>query len=241
MKKKKITKAIITIIGSIIIIPFLIPVITTLVPDIYNIIKNENYSQIESYLQSFGVWGGFLAVIIQMLQVFSVVVPAPVIWISVGVVYGTFWGVVICTTGIVLGHFVVFTLARKFKIRSNDDSIKKKMKFLWDIKNQDLLILLMFLTPGFPNGIVPYVSASTKISTKRFLLLAALGSIPSILLTGGIGDLFISGNKTEALIITLILACFIIGFMIFKDRIIKAIQKFEENQNRQKKEKSKKQ
>ncbi|MEG2144135.1 MAG: hypothetical protein RRY40_02275, partial [Oscillospiraceae bacterium] len=139
--KKKITATVVTIIGSIIIIPFLFPVVLTLVPDIYNIIKTQNYAEIEGYLQSFGFLGGFWAVIIQMLQVFSVVVPAPLIWISVGVVYGTIWGVLICTTGVVLGNLVVFTLARKFKIKSREDIARKKLKLLDGIKNQDLLIL----------------------------------------------------------------------------------------------------
>ncbi|MEG2634779.1 MAG: VTT domain-containing protein [Oscillospiraceae bacterium] len=230
MKKNKVTTKVITIIGSVIIFLLLLPLLIKIVPEIYRFIKNENYAQLEAYLQSFGVWGAFLAVAIQMLQIFSVVVPAPVIWISVGVVYGTFWGVLICVTGILLGNFIVFELARKFKIRRDDKFSKGYMKFLSGIKNPNLMIALMVMIPGFPNGIVPYIGASTNLTTRKFLLLVGIASIPSILLTTGIGDLFISGNRLSAVIAFIVLVVAGIAVMLFKNKIITFVKRFDDKQ-----------
>lgn len=227
MKKATRFKVILAVTGSIIIISLLVPILIHIAPTLYSMIKSGDYTQIEEYLRSFGVLGVLLAVILQILQVFSVIIPSPVVWLSVGAVYGMGWGLVICTVGIVSGNGIVFMLARKLKIRYEAAAFQKKMGFLTNMKHQNIMTALMFLIPGFPNGIVPYISANTCISARKFLTIVTFSSIPSIIYTTGVGDLLMQGKLKTAIIIIGIAVVLAAAALIFKDKISMFIKRFD--------------
>lgn len=217
-------KAII-VIGVILSCAVLIPVILKTAPDIITIVKNEEYEQIELYLKSFGAVGVIVAVVIQILQVISVVIPSPLVWVSVGAVYGTFYGLLICAVGMVLGNGLVFFIARKFHL-SRSEKGQKSFKFLSGIKNEDLMIFLMYIIPGMPNGIVPYICAGTKIPLKKFLTIVGVSCVPSILFSTCIGDMALQGNHEIALVILGLALILTIVLILCRKKIAAYFQKF---------------
>lgn len=226
MKKLRggIVEKLIMAVSILLILAVLTPILIRIVPDIVNIVKNKEYQQIEDYIKSFGAIGVAVALVLQILQVISVVIPSPVIWISVGAVYGTFWGMLICAGGMVLGNALVFLTARKFHLES-DEKERKKLWFLSDIKNEELMILLMFLIPGMPNGIVPYICAGTQIPARRFLSIVTVSCIPSILFSTCIGDMALQGNHEVALTVLAVAAILAVLLAVFRKKIVALVQK----------------
>lgn len=73
--------------------------------------------------------------------------------------------------------------------------------FILKSKNPALLAFLLFLIPGVPNGILPYVFARTKITLPRYLLSVVAAMTPNILVSSVVGDLLSDGDVRSALII----------------------------------------
>ncbi len=73
--------------------------------------------------------------------------------------------------------------------------------FILKSKNPALLAFLLFLIPGVPNGILPYVFARTKITLPRYLLSVVTAMTPNILVSSVVGDLLSDGDVRSALII----------------------------------------
>ncbi len=179
---------------------------------------------LQGFISAIPGWGFLIALILQILQVFSVFIPSPVIWVPVGAAFGTFKAMLICCGGMVIGSGIVFMLARKYNF-GKKFAEHRAMKMLEGVKNTTALVLLMYAIPGFPNGVVPYAASRMNISAKKFMLLVGVASVPNVLLSTGIGDLFLSGNHITALVILIIAIVLIGALMLSRKRIIEAFRK----------------
>ena len=66
-------------------------------PELLPMLKNGDVDELQAYLRSIGTWKGILcAALLQMLQVFSLVISGLPIQVAAGVVYGTFFALLIC-------------------------------------------------------------------------------------------------------------------------------------------------
>ena len=66
-------------------------------PQLLELLKNGDVEEIQLYLRGIGAWKGVLVTaLLQMLQVFSLVISGVPVQVAAGVVYGTFIALVIC-------------------------------------------------------------------------------------------------------------------------------------------------
>ena len=66
-------------------------------PELLPMLKNGDVDELQAYLRGIGTWKGVLcAALLQMLQVFSLVISGLPIQVAAGVVYGTFFALLIC-------------------------------------------------------------------------------------------------------------------------------------------------
>ena len=147
-----------------------------------------------------------------------------------GLCYGVWWGALISILGITLGNVIVFVALRQLK-ELFGPLFKKKTKhkealspeMLSRVKRPEMIAFFFFLIPCFPNGIVPYVFAQTKIPLPKYLLAVMAGLVPSTLLCTFLGDRLSKGGYTTAIIIAVIFLAVAAAALIFKKKIMAKI------------------
>jgi uncharacterized membrane protein YdjX (TVP38/TMEM64 family) len=203
-----------------------------LLKDIAINIKNEE--ELSSDIYDYGTSGAFIIVALQALQVITAFFPSAAIQILAGLTYGIFYGMLFCLAGYILGNALVFFLVRQmnktFTLTFTRPK-KRESRFRWDfsfLKDSDhvaVLVVALFLIPGIPNGILPYIFARTKISLPRYLLSIGIAGIPSILLCSSVGERIANGDILSAAILfgTMLLIVFVV--LLSRNRIISLLKR----------------
>ena len=183
-RRKKLIKLLI-IIGVIALVAALVWfAFGNTLPQLFRLLRHGDRAEIRQYLAGRSQWKGIVCTImLAILQVVSIVFPGLAIQIAAGVIYGWWKSFFICYVGFVIGNVVVFMVARhlgssinelagKQTAKHSKNFILRKLRTL----NPTLMVALGYLLPLVPNGIIPYISANTKISLRRFTAALALTS-----------------------------------------------------------------
>ena len=192
--------------------------------------------ELKESADAFGIWGFFLMLLIQTAQVVLAFIPGEPIEIAAGALYGTFGGTALCLIGISIGSLIIFMLVkflgRDFVVRVIGSDKYAKLKFLKDPKKRDILIFLLMFIPGTPKDILTYFSPLAGISMLRFVVIAAIARIPSVITSTYVGGT-ISQNKYlhAAVVFVLVGAISILGIIIYNKIIESKNQKKESGQS----------
>ena len=129
----------------------------------------------------------------QVIQVIAAPVPGEVTGVAGGILFGTFWGILLSTTGLALGSWLAFILARLLgrpivEVVVRPETIKR---YDYVMKHKGLfLAFLMFLIPGFPKDLLCYLLGLGHMGQRDFLMVSTSGRVlGTTLLTVG-GTLF---------------------------------------------------
>jgi uncharacterized membrane protein YdjX (TVP38/TMEM64 family) len=230
MEFKLNKKNIISIIILIIVIGLVVAMCIMLIPLLRDIAKNyRNPDALRKSMSSYGLQSAFIIMLLQALQIITTIFPTIAIQTLAGVAYGTVYGMLICLVGIILGNFIVMYVMRKLGNIFLPIFRKKKrtseFNFIKSSKRVGLLVFLLFIIPGIPNGILPYYFANARISIRKYLMYVTLASIPSILSCTLIGESAIKGNYKLAGIIALVLFIAAIMTLLYRKKILKYFAK----------------
>lgn len=160
--------------------------------------SEQGILNLEQIVDKFGIFGIFLLIIVQILQIVVAFIPGEVIEFVSGAMYGAFGGLIIDLTGIVIGETLIYYVVKILgeavveKIFSN-----KKIKGLKILKNErkrDLLLFLLFFIPGTPKDAICYVAPLFKIPFKPFIVISTIARIPSVLTSTFAGSAFGEGD-----------------------------------------------
>lgn len=139
---------------------------------------------IQQYIESFGVYGVFVLFIVQVLQVVIAIIPGEAVEVLAGLLYGTFWGFVICEIGMLTGTIIIYYFVKKVghnKIKKYEEQGKfTKYKILNDTQSLEMLVFVMFFIPGTPKDLLTYFIPFTKIEPKKFFIIVTIARAPSI-------------------------------------------------------------
>ena len=115
-----------------------------------------------------------------MLQVLVAVIPGEPIEVMAGVLYGTWGGLVICLTGVLLGSVLIYYFVKSIGRNPLKNEAHVRYRILNDPKRVEVLLFLLFLVPGTPKDILLYFAPFLPVKASRFFLLATLARIPSV-------------------------------------------------------------
>lgn len=234
--KDKIIKVITIILITAAVVFLLYRSFGTMIPGLLTALKSGNEKQIEEYLAGAGRWDGFLCtVLLQFLQVVSVVLPGMPIQIAAGAVYGMFRASLFCYVGYVGANVVVFTVARhvggafveKISSRFKGNRFTERLQAV----NPGFAVALGCLMPGIPNGIIPYLAAQSQLSYQGFAAAVALGSLFPIVTACMTGHFLLSGDYLFSVITIAALWLIIILLMKNQDKVIAIAEKIK-NRNK---------
>ncbi len=167
-----------------------------------------------------GFWGKIAFVGMVMFQVIIALVPGEPFEIGAGYAFGAIEGTLLSVIGITLGSLVVFALVRKFGIMLVEvfftrDKINS-LEFLKNGKRRDIIIFLAFFLPGTPKDLLTYFAGITDMKPLRFLWLASVARLPSVITSTLGGDALGTQRYIKAVVvfaITLIISG--VGWLIY--------------------------
>lgn len=187
----KIAVLTVLVVGLIVLVAKLLPWFASLSDPA---VRNE----FKSYIESLGIKGVFFMLGIQVLQVVVAVLPGEPIELLAGIIYGTWGGLALCMTGLLIGTTVVFFLVRSlgkgFVERVFSKGQVSRFSFLNDSKKIEILTFILFFIPGTPKDILTYVAPLTKIRPRDFLFIAIFARIPSVVTSTYAGQTIIDGE-----------------------------------------------
>ncbi len=145
-----------------------------------------------SWVEERGVWGRVAYVGMMVLQVLVAIIPGEPLELCGGYAFGALWGTVLCLLGAVLGSVMVFAFVRRFgqplvEVFFSREKLES-LRFLHSSPKRDALFWLIFTVPGTPKDLLSYFAGLTDLSWGKWLLITAVGRLPSILTSTIGGD-----------------------------------------------------
>ena len=171
------------------------------------------------FVENFGVFGPVVLLVIQVLQIVVALIPGEIIEFVSGAMYGWLGGLIICTTGVVCGEFIIFKVVRilgaEFVENVAGSEKLKKFKFLQSEKKLETIVFILYFIPGTPKDLLTYFVPLTKIELRSFLVLSTCARVFSILSSTYAGDAFADKDYIKlAIIYGVIFVVSIAGIMI---------------------------
>lgn len=170
--------------------------------------------------------GAFL--LLQVLQVVVALIPGGLIQILGGVIFGGFWGTVLCLLGTFLGEVVVFYVVRWLGMPIVETIIDakgiKKLSFLRDTRKCELAVFILFLLPVMPKDALTYLAPLTKIKPSTFFILSMLARSPALIISNVFGSSLSDGNIVFATVLFMIVALVGMVCILYREKIIDAFR-----------------
>ena len=119
--------------------------------------------------------------------------------LAAGIAYGPWKGFVTSFSASVAANFLVFLLARRLAkvielLTANSPKANKLLNSVRNSKNPWFYTILAFITPGLPNGIIPYAAAHANMKPKQFFAAVCISMPIPTLLTCLAGSYLITGD-----------------------------------------------
>lgn len=221
-------KKVIRIVSLCILVAVMIFVTIICIPIVKMLSTEEGRAGLERLVDSNFLLGVCVYMFLQVLQVLVALIPGGVIQILGGVLFGNFWGTVLCSLGILAGSAIVFFMVRRFGMPAVEAFIDrkgiKKFEFLNDTKKLEITVFILFLIPGMPKDVLTYLAPLTKIKPSSFLALSMLGRFPAILLSIVFGANLSEGNILAAVVIFAVVAVVGIIGILYNGKIVAYIK-----------------
>lgn len=185
--------------------------------------------EMKSFISRLGIWGMLFTFLIQTAQVVLAFLPGEPLEIAAGALYGTFGGTALCLAGIFAGSFIIFLLVKRlggsFVLRVIGSEKYARLKFLKNPAKRDIILFLLMFIPGTPKDVLTYFAPLSGVSTRRFLVISAVGRIPSVITSTYVGGTIAQGRYLHAILAFLAVGAVSIGGIILYNKIIEAKNK----------------
>lgn len=193
-------------------------------PDIQVLIQDE--AALEAYVVQLGWWGPPVLVGINVLQIVVAPIPGYAVYIVGGFLYGTLWGGILGTIGLVLGGGTAMLLARRFGRPLVVRVVGVQTLARWEeVVHSDSMVMwgLLMLSPI---GDSPYYLAGlSRVGLGRILLLAVMMRGPQAFIIAALGRGAFNLTWWQIGLLTLLLALPILLFLRFGAWFTRRIRK----------------
>ena len=165
----------------------------------------ENRSLVWQKIDALGPWGAVIFLVIQILQVVIAFIPGEPVELAAGLLYGTWGGLLICLTGILLGSSMIFAVVRRFGRplvqRLVDEGVHPEICLPHRCPQAGHPDFPDVPDPRHPKDALNYLCPLTSISPVRFLVLSTFARIPSVISSTFAGANFAEGDLLASVIV----------------------------------------
>lgn len=160
--------------------------------EMWRALSSGNQEMIRAYIRSFGVWAPVASVTLMVLQVVLAPIPASVVQLSNGVVFGIAGGAVLNLIGQMAGATIAFFISRtlgrgaaeRLAGRIDEHGVVEHWLDRWGAK----ALLLVRMIPGMPSDFVSYLMGLTPMPARKYILFSFIGYIPQSIAYAWLGD-----------------------------------------------------
>ena len=226
-------KKILKIILFILVAAAIIALCVYMIPAVLSLSQPENQQKFEEFVESLGFLGVLLMLFIQILQIIVAVIPGEPIELIMGLMYGTFGGLLLSLAGVLAGSAIVFFCVKKFGIAFAKKYVNvdkfENLKFLQNPSKRDSLVFILFFIPGTPKDVLTYFVPFTGMPPLRFLVTAVIARIPSIITSTAVGSSVSEGEFLKSIIIFAVTGILGIVGIIINNRITSSQNKHDKD------------
>lgn len=223
------------------IIVAIIAITIELLPWIISLKDESGREAFQKYINDQGVFGVFILLGAQILQVIVAFIPGEPIEVLSGLLYGVWGGYFICTIGMLIGTVIIYYMVKGLGMSFinklvGDESKLDKFKFLKDTKKLETILFLLFFIPGTPKDFLTYFAPATKVKPLTFFIIVTVARIPSIISSTFAGASIGEGKWLQSIIIFAVIGVVSLLGIIFNEKILNVLNKKREQiKNRRKK------
>ena len=174
---------------------------------------------IKIFIQSYGSRAPLAFILIQILQVVAAPIPGEATGFVGGYLFGAALGFLYSTIGLGVGSGINFFIGRLAGVNLIRKIISPKTMNRFDTffkKQGTLLLLILYIFPGFPKDILSILAGITSIPFKIFILIATIGRMPGTLFLSLQGE-FLYQKNYEVLVVSIGL-CLILSLICIRYR-----------------------
>lgn len=211
MKKKKIIKLSIAVVVAII---FILTIIY-LAPIMKHISTKEGQIAFKEKIDNLGVVGLIILFLLELAQIFLVIIPGEPLEILAGMCYGAIGGTIFITVSVFITTTILYFAVKKYGKKFIYESFKKEKidkiensKILKNPKKVELIMTILFLIPGTPKDLLVYIGGLLPIKPLKFILISTFARFPSVISSTIAGVGIVNGN------IQITIAVYAITFII---------------------------
>lgn len=160
--------------------------------EVWVVLASGDQEAIREFIRSYGVWAPFASIALMVSQVVIAPVPASVIQLANGVVFGVAGGAVLNLIGQMAGATIAFYISRslgrsaaeRFAGRVDEHGIVESWIDRWG----GGALLLVRMIPGMPSDFVSYLMGLTSMPARKYLVVSLIGYIPQSFAYAWLGD-----------------------------------------------------
>ena len=187
----------------LLIVVIAIMAITTvyLIPTFKELSNEAGQQAFKQKINESGFMGFLMLFGLQFAQIFLFIIPGEPIEILAGMCYGTFGGLIFIMLSVFIVTAMIFFMVRKFGrdfvyTMVSKEKIQKieNSKLFTHPKQIEYIMLILFLLPGTPKDLLTYLAGLLPIKPSRFIVIATLARLPSIISSTYAGATLINGN-----------------------------------------------
>ncbi|MEX2444883.1 MAG: TVP38/TMEM64 family protein [Alkalispirochaeta sp.] len=177
----------------------LVGVTYLLIAQIASMVEGEvNWSQVFSsrdsvreFVERFEPYDMLVFLYLQVAQVVIAPIPANVVALAGGALFGLWGGFLVSSAGLILGSVIAFGIARVFGRPVVEAFVDPRHidRYIDGVANRHFLTLLVIvLVPFFPDDVICFVAGLSSMPLPAFLFLIVIGRTPGMLVSSLVGS-----------------------------------------------------
>ncbi len=185
--------------------------------------------ELREQLLDLGVRGHITVVILSMFQVVVAFLPAEPVQVLAGISFGFPLGLFCCAIGVFFGNLIIFILYRVYGEAIRECFVKNIHVNFEKAATSDklaVIIFILYFLPAIPYGMICFFAASVGMKYPRYAILTFLGSLPSICIGVGLGNMAIEIGWIVSLCVLLLLLVILTIMLINKEKFFAKINAY---------------
>ena len=178
--------------------------------------------ELKRVLNRMGPYAPFVFIVLQAFQVVVAPIPGEATGFLGGLVFGTTLGFLYSTIGLTLGSLMAFGLGRWLGLPVVRRLVSEEIYHRFDFVTRpgaELVILLLFIIPGFPKDYLCFFLGVSPIPLGVFLVICIFGRMPGTWMLSIQGAKVGGGHYLDFLIFLTLTAAVAVPAYIFRDKV----------------------
>ena len=135
----------------------------------------SNQARLMNYINSFGMYGGIVFILLQIIQVVFPVIPGGMSCLIGVLCFGPIFGFIFNYIGLTIGSILAYLLAKVYGISLirklfSPNTVDKYLKYINTPKFNKIFFLFILL-PGLPDDLFCYIAGISKMNLSTFSLI----------------------------------------------------------------------